>query len=146
MSTIELKHRAQIESWLHRPLTDDELRPVASFDELTDDQVAVVAEIRPRHMIAPMLFLQHVVPNATHLEIRTFMDNIEEVAIARRPPPELPDQRIFEHFAARALQPAERARAGTLYTAEPGADRAARAAGAQGPRRRVLVSLAGRAR
>ena len=30
-------------------------------------------------------------------------------------PPELRDQRIFEHYAGRPLEPAERVRAGTVY-------------------------------
>jgi len=49
--TIDPKHRGQIETWLHRPLTDEELRPVSSFDMLSDDQVAVVASIQPRNRV-----------------------------------------------------------------------------------------------
>jgi hypothetical protein len=119
MSTIEPKHRAQVEMWLKRPLTDDELQTVSSFDALTDEQVAIVAAIRPRNLIAPLLFLKAVVPTATHREVVDFMDTIEGVAIVRRPPPELPDQRIFEHFAGRPLEPADRARVGTIYKMNP---------------------------
>jgi hypothetical protein len=119
VSTIAPNHRAQIESWLERPLTDDELRPASSLAALTDDQVAIVAAIRPHNRIAPMLFLKAVVPTATHQDVLDFMDTIEEVVVVRRPPSELPDQRIFEHFAGRPLEPGERVRVGTVYKMTP---------------------------
>jgi hypothetical protein len=113
--TIDPSHRAQIEDWLHRPLTDDELRPVGSLDMLSDDQVSIVAEIQPRNRIAPSLFLQAIVPTAGFVDILDYIDGIQDVYIVRFPPQELPDQRIFEHYAGRPLEPAERVRAGTVY-------------------------------
>lgn len=113
--SIDPGNRRQIETWLHRQLTDDELRPVNSLDMLSDDQVSVVAEIQPRNRIAPMLFLQAVVPTAKRLDILDYIDNIQDVYVVRFPPPELPDQRIFEHYAGRPLESAERVRAGTVY-------------------------------
>jgi hypothetical protein len=44
-----------------------------------------------------------------------YIDGIQDVYIARFPPQELPDQRIFEHHAGRPLEPAERVRAGSVY-------------------------------
>jgi hypothetical protein len=113
--TIDPKHRGQVEAWLHRPLTDEELQPVSSFDTLSDDQVAVIAAIQPRNRIAPLLFLQAVVPAADHQNLIDYIDSIQDVYVVRHPPPELPDQRIFEHYAGRPLEPAERVRAGTVY-------------------------------
>jgi len=113
--SIDPNHRAQIEGWLRRPLTDEELQPVSSLDMLSDDQVSIVADIRPRNRIAPMLFLQAVVPTAEFRNILDYIDNIEDVYVVRRPPPDLPDQRIFENYAGRPLEPAERVRAGTVY-------------------------------
>jgi hypothetical protein len=113
--TIDPKHRGQIEAWLHRSLTDEELRPVSSFDMLSDDQIAVVASIQPRNRIAPLLFLQALIPTADHQDLIDYIDNIQDVYVVRFPPPELPDQRIFEHYAGRPLEPAERVRAGTVY-------------------------------
>jgi uncharacterized protein related to proFAR isomerase len=113
--TIDPKHRGQIESWLHRALTDEELRPVSSLDALSDDQVAVVAAIQPRNRIAPLLFLDAVVLSAKHQDIIDYIDSVQDVYVVRFPPPELPDQRIFEHYAGRPLEPAERVRAGTVY-------------------------------
>lgn len=113
--TIDQKHRGQIEAWLHRPLTDEELRPASSLDTLSDDQVAVVASIQPRNRIAPLLFLEALVPTAKHQDVIDYIDSVQDVYIVRFPAPELPDQRIFEHYAGRPLEPAERVRAGTVY-------------------------------
>jgi hypothetical protein len=62
-----------------------------------------------------MLFLQAVVPTAKRRDIVDYIDSIDDVYVVRFPPPELPDQRIFEHCAGRPLEPAERVRAGTVY-------------------------------
>jgi hypothetical protein len=113
--SIDSNDRGRIEAWLDRPLTDEELRPVSSLEVLSDDQVSIVAEIQPHNRIAPMLFLQAVVPTAKRQDIVDYIDSIEDVYVVRRPPPELPDQRIFEHYAGRPLEPAERVRAGTVY-------------------------------
>jgi len=113
--TIDPTNRGRIEDWLDRPLTDEELRPVNSLKALGDDQVAIVAAIQPHNRIAPMLFLQAVVPTATRQDIVDYIDNINDVYVVRFPAPELPDQRIFEHYAGRPLEPAERVRAGTVY-------------------------------
>jgi hypothetical protein len=112
---IDPTDRGRIENWLDRPLTDEELLPVESLDMLSDDQVAVVAAIQPRNRIAPLLFLHAVVPTAKRLDLVDYIENIEDVYVVRFPPPELPDQRIFEHYAGRPLEPAERVRAGTVY-------------------------------
>ena len=113
--SIDPENRGRIEDWLDRPLTDGELQPVGSFDTLSDEQVAVVAAIQPRNRIAPMLFLQAVVPTAKHQEIVDYIDNVQDVYVVRRPPPDLPDQQIFEHYVGRRLEPLERVRAGTVY-------------------------------
>lgn len=88
---------------------------MSSLDMLRDDQVSIVAEIQPRNLIAPLLFLRAVVPTAKRQDIIDYIDSIEDVYIMRFPPPELLDQRIFEHYAGRPLEPAERFRAGTVY-------------------------------
>ncbi|HEU4731154.1 MAG TPA: hypothetical protein VFT22_24845 [Kofleriaceae bacterium] len=113
--SIDPTDRGRIETWLHRPLSDEELQPVSSLDMLSDAQVAVVASIQPRNRIAPLLFLEAVVPTARRQDIVDFIDSIDDVYVVRFPPPELPDQRIFEHYAGRPLEPAERVRAGTVY-------------------------------
>ena len=113
--SIDPQDRGRIEHWLDRPLTDEELLPVSALDELSNDQVAIVASLQPRSQIAPLLFLHAVVPTAKRLDLVDYIENIEDVYVVRFPAPELPDQRIFEHYAGRPLEPAERVRAGTVY-------------------------------
>jgi hypothetical protein len=113
--SIDPEDQGRIETWLHRPLTEDELRPVTTLDALSDEQVAVIASIQPRNRIAPLLYLQAVVPTAKRLDAVDYIENIQDVYVVRFPPPELPDQRIFEHYAGRPLEPAERVLAGTVY-------------------------------
>jgi hypothetical protein len=84
MSEIDPKHRKQIERWLGRQLTEDELRPVQSLDALTDDQLGVVAAIRPNNIVAPVLYLNFVVPSASMDALTPFIDNIADVVVARR--------------------------------------------------------------
>jgi hypothetical protein len=108
---MTFRYRGQVEAELERPLTDAELREVASIDELTDDQIAVVAAIRRHNRIAPMLYVKAVVPTADHADVMKFIDeDIERIAIERRPPEELPNQHWFEHYAGRPLRPTERVR------------------------------------
>jgi len=55
-----------------------------------------------------MLYVKAVVPTADHAEVMKFIDDdIERIAVERRPPEELPNQRIFEHYAGRSLRPME---------------------------------------
>lgn len=108
---MTFRFRGQVEAELERPLTDAELQEVASLDELTDDQIAVVAAIRPHNRIAPMLYVKAVVPTAEHDDVMKFIDeDIHRIAIERRPPEELPNQHMFEHYAGRPLRPMERVR------------------------------------
>ena len=118
MTVIDPNHREQIESWLGRPLSDGELQPVVSLDALTDAQLAVVGALRPRHLIAPLLFLRAVVPSAATPEIRELLDNIDDV-IATRQSPELANLPLFEHVAGRALTSTEKSRRATLVDLSP---------------------------
>jgi len=108
---MTFRYRGQVEGELGRPLTDTELQEVASIDELTDDQIAVVAAIRRHNRIAPMLYVKQLVPTAEHADVMKFIDeDIERIAVERRPPEELPNQNWFEHYAGRPLRPMERVR------------------------------------
>lgn len=84
MSEIDPKHRQQIERWLGRRLTEDELRQVQSLDALTEGQLEIVAAIRPNNIVAPVLYLNFVVPSASMDALTPFIDNIADVLVARR--------------------------------------------------------------
>ena len=108
---MTFRFRGQVEAELERPLTDAELQEVASIDELSDAQIAVIATIRRRNLMAPMLYVKAIVPTADHRDVMKLIDeDIERIAIERRPPEELPNQHVFEHYAGRPLRPGERAR------------------------------------
>jgi hypothetical protein len=109
--TFRFQFQAQVEYDLGRPLTDAELLEVPSLDHLADEQIAVIATLRARHYITPMVYVKAVVPTADHADVRKFLDeDIERIAIERRPPEELPNQQLFEHYAGRPLRPMERVR------------------------------------
>jgi hypothetical protein len=107
--TVKFQFQAQVEYDLGRPLTDAELQEVPSLDELTDEQIAVAAAIRAHHYISPMVYVKAIVPTADHSAVRKFLDeDIQRIAIERRPPEDLPNQNWFEHYAGRPLTPMER--------------------------------------
>ena len=112
---IDPDHRQQVEDWLGRPLTDDELRPVASLDAVTDEQLAVVAAIRPRNLIAPQLFVRAIVPTARPSDIRRIVDEIDDMISARRRP-EWSNLALFERYLGRPLVAAEKSSAPALDT------------------------------
>lgn len=106
--TPRFQFQDQVEYDLGRPLTDAELQEVPSLDQLTDDQIAVADVLRQRNELLPMLYIKAIVPTASHTEVRRFIhDDIERIAIERRPPPDLPNQDWFEHYAGRPLRPME---------------------------------------
>ena len=109
--TLRFQFQDQVEYDLGRPLTEAELQESPSLDQLTDEQIAVAAAIRSRHYITPMVYIKAIVPTADHAVVRRFLDeDIERIAIERRPPEELPNQNLFEADAGRPLHPMERVR------------------------------------
>lgn len=109
--TSRFEFQAQVEYDLGRPLTDAELQEVASLDQLSDEQIAVVAAIRPHSSISPLVYVRAIVPTANYADVKKLIDeDIERIAIERRPPEELPNQHMFEHHAGRPLRPMERVR------------------------------------
>jgi hypothetical protein len=109
--TVRFRHQHQVEDDLGRPLTDAELQEVASLDQLSDEQIAVIAAIRPHSCISPLVYVKAVVPTARHDHVKKLIDeDIQRIAIERRPPEELPNQHMFEQCAGRPLRPMERVR------------------------------------
>jgi hypothetical protein len=118
--TSRFEFQAQVEYDLGRPLTDVELQEVASLDELSDEQIAVVAAIRPHSSISPLVYVRAVVPAANYADVKKLIDeDIERIAIERFPPEELPNQQLFEHYAGRPLRPIERLRVESFEKIRP---------------------------
>lgn len=109
--TFRFHYQQQVENSLGRPLTEAELQEVTSLDQLSDEQIAVIAAIRPRNCISPLIYVRAVVPEANYDDVKKLInEDIERIAIERQPPEELPNQHMFEHYAGRPLRPMERVR------------------------------------
>ena len=116
--TVRFRHQLQVENDLGRPLTEAELQEVTSLDQLSDEQIAVIAAIRPRSCISPLIYVRAIVPEADYDDVKKLIDeDIERIAVERRPPEELPNQHMFEHYAGRPLRPMERVRVESTSTA-----------------------------
>lgn len=74
MSSVE--YREQIESWLGRPLKHDELAPVATIEELSPLQLAVVEILAPRNALVAMHYLRAVVADTLVRDLMPFLDRI----------------------------------------------------------------------
>ena len=76
VSGIEPRRRAQIEQVLGRELTDDELRPVASLDALSEVQRAVVTFLGPRSVTISTAYVTGVVRDVRFADASRFIDEI----------------------------------------------------------------------
>ena len=74
MSSVE--YREQIESWLGRPLEPAELVPIATFEELSPLQLAVVETLAPRNTIVAMHYLRAIMPDVLTRDLMPFVDGI----------------------------------------------------------------------
>jgi hypothetical protein len=71
---VKSQSQAHVEAKLGRPLTDAELQEVASLDQLTDDQIAVVAALR-QQVLAAAKYVNMVVPTISdYTQVFTFID------------------------------------------------------------------------
>ena len=103
--TSRFPDQLHVEYDLGRPLTDVELQEVSSLEQLSDDQIAVIATIRRRNGITPMLYVRAIVPTADYPTVRKLVhDDLDEIIRDRQP---LPNLELFERFAGRPLLPAE---------------------------------------
>jgi hypothetical protein len=87
VSGIEPRRRAQIEQVLGRELTDDELRPVASLDALSEVQRAVVQVLAPQSVTVSQVYVMGVVTDVRFADASRFIDRIqnEKGSYARQP-------------------------------------------------------------
>src|SRR5215470_12929043 len=70
-------HRHQVEEWLERPLTDDELVTVTGLDALSLAQLAVVDVLVSRNRLACLLYLRGVIEDVSMAEATAFMQRLE---------------------------------------------------------------------
>jgi hypothetical protein len=71
-----LEYREQIESWMGRPLEPDELLSVATLEDLSPLQLAVVEALAPRNALVAMHYLRAVVTDALVRDLMPFIDRV----------------------------------------------------------------------
>jgi hypothetical protein len=103
MTSIDPNHRSQIEMYLERPLTEAELQIVDSLESLEYDQRVVLATIRPRSCIAPILYLRAIVPRADLGKVRELV-NTHETSESWMPRPYQPDRNAAGLSAGRQAE------------------------------------------
>lgn len=100
-------HRYQIETILGRPLADDELRTATGFEALSNGQLETIARLAKSSALAPVMFVQAVIPSASVGDTMRFIAGIEDVIAERRTPPSWPNLALFERVLERPLVAAE---------------------------------------
>jgi hypothetical protein len=98
MTMLDPDDRYHIETRLGRALTDEELAEARTFDELGREQLAIVAQLAHRGILASA-YVRAVVPSAGHSDVRDFVMSIQDF-VARKYPPE---QLAMEHLYGREL-------------------------------------------
>jgi hypothetical protein len=76
--------RYQVEECLGRPLTSEELVDVASLEELSEAQLAVVNVLAHRPGLAGVLYLEGVVEDVLLRDVRAFVDRIRDTPVRSR--------------------------------------------------------------
>ncbi len=71
----------QVEECLGRPLTSEELVDVASLEELSEAQLAVVNALARRNRLAGVLYLEGVVEDVLLRDARAFIDGIRDTPV-----------------------------------------------------------------
>jgi len=72
-----LTHLHQVEEWLERPLTNEELAPVTSLDELAATQLAVVKALANRRLEG-LIYLRTVVPGVLGNDALALIDRVRD--------------------------------------------------------------------
>lgn len=81
--TRDLEYRYQIEGWLGRSLTDDELVLVGSVDKLSAAQEEVLIALARRNRLAAVLFLRGVVHELISTDALAIVDRIRDTPVPR---------------------------------------------------------------
>lgn len=109
---------SQVESWLGRPFTQDELLPAESLDRLSPEHLAVVQALAPRSTFTAMLYLRNIVSTASLRDLQPFVDDLASGVRAAQPK-DWPNLPLFERYAGRPLSIAEKQSVSSLEELAP---------------------------
>ena len=99
--------RHHIETRLGRALTAEELAEATTFDELSREQLAVVAQLVPQGILAGA-YVRAVVPTAGHSDVREFVIGIQDFVARKYPPAQLAMEHLYGRELGRPLTDEER--------------------------------------
>ena len=71
----EFEGRSQVEGALGRPVTDDELKVVASLGHLSSENIAVLRVLARRQRLAALLYLKAIVPDAVFPDLNELINS-----------------------------------------------------------------------
>jgi len=107
MIMLEPDDRYHIETRLGRELTAEELAKATTFDELSREQLAVVAQLARSGILAGA-YVRAVVPSAGHSDVRDFVLSIEDFVARKYPPAQLAMEHLYGRELGRPLTDEER--------------------------------------
>lgn len=108
MIMLEPDDRYHIETRLGRELTAEELREARTFDDLSREQLAIVAQLARREGILPSAYVRAVVPSAGHSDVRDFVMTIQDFVARKYPPAQLAMEHLYGRELGRPLTDEER--------------------------------------
>jgi len=107
--------RAQIEMWLGRPLTDDELESVPTSSDLTESHARVLAHLyRKKSGTALVMYIHHVVPSAGIHGAHRFVAEYDGPPSNDSTSGNLRMLSTYEHFLGRKMNRDEQQRQNSL--------------------------------
>lgn len=113
MTTLDPDDRYHIETRLGRELTAEDLAEAATFDDLSRERLAIVAQLERRGLLASA-YVRAVVPSAGHSDVRNFVITIQDFIARKYPPAQLKMEHLYGRELGRSLTHEERRLVATL--------------------------------
>lgn len=107
MTTLGPDDRHHIEERLGRALTDEDLAEVATIDDLSREQLAIVARLERSGLLASA-YVRAVVPSAAFPQVRDLVFTIQDVIARKLPPARLRMEDYYGPQLGRPLTDEER--------------------------------------
>jgi hypothetical protein len=113
MTMLDPDDRYHIEICLGRELSAEDLAEVATFDDLSREQLAIVARLERRGLLA-LAYVRAVVPSADRSDVRHFVYTIQDFVASKYPPAQLAMEHLYGRELGRPLTDEERRRVASI--------------------------------
>lgn len=107
MTMLDPDDRYHIEVHLGRELTAEELAKATTFDDLSREQLGIIAQLERRGILAGA-YVRAVVPSARYSDAREFVMSIQDLIARKYPPVPLTMEHLYERELGRPLTDEER--------------------------------------